>query len=176
MAGDARSRSRVGRWLLLANLALGCYSVGTVWLVQLSSYRLWAHVAPNDFQNYHRVWWQSIWGPVLFPAALAFAGAMAMFWIRPPGVPSWAAWLGVVLQIAWVLGTVVWWAPLMMRIGESSGEFPVPLFRLLLSTHWLRVALISAYGVLVFGMAIVSTGERADGATDFLTGARKDLA
>jgi hypothetical protein len=38
------------------------------------------------------------------------------------------------------------------------------------------VALITAYGVLVFGMAIVSTGKRADGAADFFTGARKDLA
>src|SRR4051812_39766337 len=125
MAGTVRSGDEMGRWLLLANLALSFYSVGTVWLVQLSSYPLWAHVGPREFQGYHIAWWRSIWGPVLFPAGLAFVGAWAMVWFRPPRVPSWALWLGVVLQVGWVAGTVAWWAPLMMKIGETPGEFPV---------------------------------------------------
>lgn len=162
MGGNSRSGETMGRWLLLTNLALSFYCAGTVWLVQLSSYPLWEHVGPNEFQVYHIAWWHSIWGPVLFPAGLAFACALALIWCRPPPVPSWAVWLGVFLQAAWVVGTVVWWAPLMMKIVETPGEFPVPLFRLLLTTHWLRVALITAYGVLAFWMALAGPRGRTE--------------
>jgi hypothetical protein len=34
----------IARWLLLATFALSLYGTGQVWLVQLSSYPLWAHV------------------------------------------------------------------------------------------------------------------------------------
>ena len=62
------------RWLLLATFALSLYSAGQVWLVQLSSYPLWAYVGRNEFSAYHRAWWRSIWGVVLGPAALVTLG------------------------------------------------------------------------------------------------------
>jgi hypothetical protein len=145
--------------LLLVNLALAFYSVGTVWLVQLSSYPLWRHVGLKEFHNYHLAWWHSIWLPVLFPAFLAFAGAVAALWLRPPHVPAWAVWLGVLLQGAWVMGTAIWWGPRMAQIGRTLGEFPADLFQGLLRTHWLRVAFITAYALLVFWMALVSFPE-----------------
>jgi len=142
--------------LLLINLALGFYSVGTVWLVQLSSYPLWIRVGREEFHDYHIAWWRSIWLPILFPGLLAFLGAVAALWLRPPHVPVGAVWLGVLLQIAWIVGTVVWWGPLMARIGRVPGEFQTELFHLLLRTHWLRVAFITTYGLLVLWMAMVS--------------------
>ena len=72
------------------------------------------------------------------------------------------------------MGTVVWWAPLMMKIGETPGEFPLGLFRLLLTTHWLRVALITAYGVLAFWMVLVSIHEQAGETARLLTAAQRD--
>src|ERR1700722_16434482 len=103
MAGDSRSRETIGRRLLLANLAAGFYCVGTVWLVQLSSYPLWAYVGPKEFHSYHIVWWHSIWAPVLFPAGLAFVGAIAMVRFPPPRIPLWVVWSGVFLQVGWVV-------------------------------------------------------------------------
>ena len=93
------------QWLLLATCALSLYSVGNIWPVQLSSYRLWKYVGPREFHAYHLAWWHSIWGVILAPAVLVFFGALLMLWWRVPGVPRWAAWAGLALQIALVLGT-----------------------------------------------------------------------
>ena len=53
------------QWLLLATCALSLYSVGNIWPVQLSSYRLWKYVGPREFHAYHLAWWHSIWGVIL---------------------------------------------------------------------------------------------------------------
>ena len=60
----------IAKWLLLTTFALSLYATGQVWLVQLSSYPLWAHVGHGDFKDYHRAWWRSIWGVVLVPSVL----------------------------------------------------------------------------------------------------------
>src|SRR5579862_9190170 len=116
-------------WLLFTTAALSVYSVGQVWLVQLSSYPLWAFVGAGEFRAYHAAWWRSIWGVVLAPAALVTLGAVIML-LRPPlGVPSWAIWLGVALQAALVAGTAIWWGPLMARLEAPDGGMLVERYR-----------------------------------------------
>jgi hypothetical protein len=61
--------------------------------------------------------------PTLFPAGMEFVGAVLMIRWRPKYVSIRAVWLGVILQIAWVEGTAIWWAPLMMSLGSVRGEF-----------------------------------------------------
>ena len=148
------------RWLLLVNFALAFYNVGTVWLVQLSCYPLWAVVGRGEFEAYHQAWWHSIWGVILGPGFFGFLGAWAMLWWLPARVSARAAWLGIGLQVAAYLLTAVWWGPLMARLVEvvDPTGTPTPLFRLLLTTHWLRVALFTAYGLLMFWMVRVSFG------------------
>jgi hypothetical protein len=138
--------------LLLATSALGFYSAGQVWLVQLSSYRLWLYVGESEFPAYHEAWWRSIWGVILAPAALVTIGATLMFWARPPDVPMIAPWLGAALQGALVLGTALWWGPLMARIKAPSGGLLPARYRLLMTTHWLRVGLVTAYAFLAVWM------------------------
>lgn len=58
-------------YLLLLTLAFSMIGMGQVWLVQLSSYRLWAYVGPREFESYHIAWWHSIWGPIFVPAGFA---------------------------------------------------------------------------------------------------------
>ncbi len=144
--------------LLLATCALALYSVGQVWLVQLSSYRLWAFVGPREFSAYHMAWWHSIWGVVLAPAALVFLGAVLMLWWHPPGVPLWAVWAGLGLQIALAAGTAAWWGPLMARLEDASGALLHDRYALLMETHWLRVAIVTAYGLLTLWMLARSGG------------------
>jgi hypothetical protein len=140
------------QWLLLATCAISLYSVGNIWPVQLSSYRLWRYVGPREFHAYHLAWWHSIWGVILAPAVLVFVGALLMFWWRAPGVPPWAVWAGFGLQLALVLGTAFWWGPLMARLEDSGGGLATARFELLMLTHWLRVALVTAYGALTVWM------------------------
>jgi len=63
-----RALSR-NQWLLIVTVFLAVAGVGQVWLVQLSSYRLWAFVGPHDIAVYHEQWWHSIWFVVIAPAS-----------------------------------------------------------------------------------------------------------
>jgi hypothetical protein len=142
------------RLLLLSVFALSLYGTGQVWLVQLSSYPLWRYVGEEQFPAYHQAWWRSIWGVVLGPAVLAFLGALLMLRWRTPETPAWSTWLGAGLQLALVIGTALWWAPLMACLqGPTSGPDPAR-FELLLNTHCLRVGLITAYSVLLAWMML----------------------
>jgi hypothetical protein len=140
------------QWLLIATCALSLYGAGQVWLVQLSSYPLWTYVGPKDFHTYHRAWWHGIWGVILAPAALVSLASVLMLWLPAPDVPAWAAWVGVALQIALILGTAVWWGPLMARIEAPEGGLLLERYRLLMTTHWLRVAIVSVYALLTLWM------------------------
>lgn len=137
------------QWLLLATFALSVYGAGQVWLVQLSGYPLWRHVGEREFHAYHLAWWRSLWGVVLGPAALVFVGALLMLRFRPAGAPAWAAWLGAGLQMALLLGTAVWWGPLMARLETPGGALDQDRYALLMNTHWLRVGIITGYSLLL---------------------------
>ena len=64
---------------------------------------------------------QRLRGVALAPAALVFVGTFLMLWWRPPDVPPWALWVGFALQVALVLGTALWWGPLMARLEDAGG-------------------------------------------------------
>jgi hypothetical protein len=140
------------QWLLLSTAALSFYGTGNIWLVQLSSYRLWRYVGPREFWTYHLAWWHSIWGVIFVPAGLVFVGSVLMLWLRPPGVPGWAVWLGFGLQVLLYTLTAVWWGPLMARLATREAGLLLPLYNKLMLNHWLRVAIVTAYGLLAFWM------------------------
>jgi hypothetical protein len=162
------------KWILLLNLAFSMMGAGQIWLVQLSSYPLWAYVGPHEFHNYHIAWWHSLWLPIFVPAGLATLCTAGLFWWRPATVSRSYVWAAVsVLFIATAL-TYVWWAPLMALIGASPAEFRAvfkwaplldtlgmrnktqgQLYNLLITTHWLRLALFSAYATLIFWMICI---------------------
>jgi hypothetical protein len=143
-------------WLLLVQLALSFYMVGCIWLTQVSNYPLWAYVGPAEYHDYHVAWWHSIWGVIFVPGGLVTLCALAMILFRPAGISPRAVWLGVALQVLTYGLTAVWWAPLMARLEATSGPVYGPMYQQLLITHWGRVALVTAYGVLVLWMAVKS--------------------
>lgn len=144
------------KWILLATFALSLIGVGQVWLVQLSSYPLWAYVGRAEFRDYHRAWWRSIWGVILGPACFTSLGAALMLKWRVAGVPAWAIWTGLGLQACFILGTAAWWGPLMARLQKPDGSLDIRRYQLLISTHWIRVIVITGYGALVGWMAAIS--------------------
>jgi hypothetical protein len=145
-----------GQWLLLVTSALGLYAVGNVWLVQLVCYRLWSHVGPREAFNYHLAWWHSIWGVLFGPMAIVVFGAVALLCMRPTNLNVRLAWLGLALLVLTGVGTAAWWAPLMARLVAPDGRISLHDYQLLMSTHWIRVALITGYGVASFSMLIKS--------------------
>lgn len=140
------------QWLLLVMSFLAFYGVGNIWLVQLSSYKLWPYVGRQEFYHYHIIWWHSIWGVIFIPAALLFLGSILMLWWRPPRVPTWAVRIGFALQVLLYGLTAVWWGPLMARLATRKDGLLLSRYELLMTTHWLRVAIVTAYGILLFWM------------------------
>lgn len=149
------SVSRV-QWLLLATSALGLYAVGNVWVVQLVCYRLWPLVGPREAFQYHIAWWHSIWGVLFGPSAIFVTGALALLRVHPSNLNVRPLWLGLVLLVLTAVGTAVWWAPLMARLVAPDGAVLLRDYQLLMSTHWIRVALVTAYGITYFYVLIKS--------------------
>lgn len=163
------------KWVLLLNLAFSLMGTGQIWMVQLSSYPLWAYVGPHELHNYHIAWWHSIWIPLFIPAGLAIICNIGLFWFRPATVPRSSVWAAIALMFVTYGLTFIWWGPLMALIGATPQEFQAvfkwgplldimgmrnktqkQLFDLLMVTHWLRFILLSAYGILIFWMTFVA--------------------
>ena len=150
-------------WLLIGTCALGLYGAGTgLARAAFEAIGSWTYVGANEFRAYHAAWWRSIWGVVLAPAAALIVGSALMVWRRAPGVPEWAPWLGFVLQAALLVGTAAWWGPLMARLEAPDGGLRLERYRLLMTTHWLRVAIVTAYAALALSCWPKARGETSD--------------
>lgn len=143
-----------GEGALLTTVVLGLYAVGNIWVVQVSVFPLWAHVGRREIHAYHIAWWHSIWAVILAPASLLVVASVLLLHWRPEGVPTWELWFGVGFQAALVLGTALWWGPLMARLSTAEGGLSDDLFRLMVATHWIRVGIVTLYGALSVGMLI----------------------
>ncbi len=151
------------RWLLLIVSALSWYATGQIWIVQMSCYPLWPKVGQREFAGYHLAWWHSIWGVIFLPAGLLLAGAIGLLWLRPPGVNSGLLWAGLGLQIALYVSTAAWWGPLMARLAKPEIGLLPDRYQLLIKSHWLRVAIVTAHAVVMVLMLMhaMAAGSRA---------------
>ncbi len=153
------------QWVLILTLAASFYDVGTIWMTQFG-WRLWPCVAPGDFSAYHAAWWSMI-KPVIFPvAAIAFFGSIALIWWRPDGVDSASVWINVAVQLAVYILTAAFWGRWQAQTHYArlpSGALD-PMYIRVMSTHWIRGALITANGLLVFWMTIEHLSSRVHAA------------
>jgi hypothetical protein len=159
-----RTQSRVPRMgrkrgLLFVTSALGMYAVGNIWFVHLVSYALWPYVGKQEAYAYHLAWWHSIWGVLFIPAGAVLLGSIAMLRVRPDGVSRQTGQVGLGLQLLVYLITAAWFGPLMARLASPDAGLSLPLYHLLMTTHWVRLALFTAYGILcLYMLAKSATG------------------
>jgi len=130
----------------LATLSASCYNAGTIAMVQLG-YRLWGLLDRQTFVATHDAWWFGPRGikPVIFPtAALALFGSAAMLRYPARNASRPLLRLNMALQLATYVATAATWGRWQGQLSETrrpDGSLD-PLYRKLLATHWLRVALI----------------------------------
>lgn len=141
-------------WLLLLTVAFGLMGAGQVWIVQTLCYKVWPYVGRSAFCNYHLAWWRSIWTAIFIPAGITLVGVFALLRWRPPQTDVWLVWAGIGLQI--LLGTLtsIWWGPLMARLATRVDGLLMDRYNLLMSTHWWRVAIVTAYGLTALWMLV----------------------
>jgi len=65
-------------------------------------------------------------------------------------------WLALMLQIVTYASTAAWWGPLMARLIKPDGEMLLHDYQLLMSTHWIRLVLVTGYGLTSFYILLKS--------------------
>ena len=150
--GSLQTSQRV----LLGAVAFGFYGVGQIWLAQSLCYRLWPLVGKATFFAYQTTWWHSIWFVIFVPSGLAFFAALALPWLRPPSVNISLLWTGLGVQVLLYVLTAIWWGPLMSRMSTPEQGLSPDNYHLLMTTHWLRVAIVTAYGLVALWTLVQS--------------------
>lgn len=140
--------------LLLLNLALAFYNVGTIWAHEVDIFRSWRLAGPDAFLRIQTIHWRKIPYWVMLPLGLALAGSVGLIWYRPANSPSWAVWGALGCQIASHTLTAFLWGPWQAKLSKDPLGPASPYLARILSTHWIRTLLISAYGFTLLAWAV----------------------
>jgi hypothetical protein len=138
---------------LLLNVALAFYNVGTIWAHELDIFPTWRLVGPH-FRDVQAAHWRKLPYWVLGPAAAAFAGSMALFWYHPPKSPAWAIAGAFGCQAASLVLTALYWGRWQSALSRDPLGAKSVLLTRILSTHWVRTALISSAAAILLALAI----------------------
>lgn len=139
--------------VLLGTVAVTMFNVGVIWLTQRVVYPVWTLVGEHEWRAYHDAHKRRLPGTVFVPHGLGIVGSALLVGWPPDRVAVWLVWLGLALPITMVAGTLAYWAPLQIRLSTRPD---LRLLRRLRATHWIRVALIGAHGVVMWWMAAVA--------------------
>ena len=138
---------------LIANLAGTAVMVGFIWTIQLLTYPMMQAVPAEAFVAYERSHRNRVTAvlAVLAPTEIIAAAGVVMF---VGEVPSWLALGSAGLLCAIWLSTLLFYAPLHMRL--SDGFDPV-VHRRLVRTNWIRTAAWTLRGAAAIAMIAVAT-------------------
>lgn len=140
---------RAKHLLFFTTALLTVWNAALIWMTQVMCYPLWPMVGSANFHDYHLAWWHSVWWTFI-PAGLALIGSVLLLFRRPRYFPRWAAFGAVAAQLAALIVTLIFWAPLQAGLSAGSG-LDMAGFHTLMWTHWFRVALIWMPAVLMTG-------------------------
>jgi hypothetical protein len=141
--------------VVLGTLAVAMFNVGVIWLTQRVVYPVWALVGAREWRAYHEAHKRRLLGTVFVPHGMGIVGSALLVAWPPDRVAAWMVWLAVALPLTMAVATAAYWAPLQLRLLTGLDR---SLLRRLLATHWIRVALISAHGALMWWIAALTFG------------------
>lgn len=145
------TRTRLATWLLPVSLFVAAINVGVIFLVQ-AEYASWGSFTPEMIDPVHRTWSGTVFGLIIPLAAVTGALALLALVLRHPLVPRWTGWAGVALQVVIGVTSVTMWARWQNEIART--EALGAAYESIMDTHWLRVALMTAYSVLVLAQTL----------------------
>jgi len=152
------------------NLALAFYNVGTIWAHEVDIFRSWKLLDAPTFHRVQAAHWQKLPYWVLLPAALALFGSIALLWCHPFGSPAWAISCAFACQLASHILTVVVWGRWQAKLSQDPRGSASPYLARILSTHWVRTALVSGYALvlLIWTMRILGMTGKQEASADEL--------
>ena len=139
---------------LLLNLALAFYDVGTIWAHEIDIFRTWRLVGRENFHVIQRTHWRKLPFWILLPVGLALAGNSVLLWYRPARVLAGPVGAAFACQFTSLLLTAVLWGPWQAKLSHDERGSDSPYLARILSTHWIRTALINVAALFLFCAAL----------------------
>ena len=139
--------------VLLLHAAATLFMFGLIWVVQLVHYPLMDCVSAERFAAFEKEHQRRI-SYLVGPAMLIEgATAIALFWFRPPTVPSSLVIAGLALIAVNVVSTAALQVPCHTRLARG---FDRETHRRLVTTNTIRTAAWSVRAALVLAMLLVA--------------------
>jgi len=139
---------------LVLNLSLAFYNIGTIWAHEVDIFRSWKFLDPKTFLIVQRAHWKKLPYWVFIPVGLAFIGSLALFGFHPPGIPIWEIWTAFLCQLLSLVLTGIFWGQWQAKLSRDNAGGQSPYLGWILKTHWIRVALINGYGLMLLMMTM----------------------
>lgn len=132
--------------IFLINLVSTWFLVGLIWTIQVVHYPLFSQVGGDRFVAYeasHARLITFVVGPAMLIEA---ATTVLLVAARPPAIPAWVVWTGLILLgVVW-LSTAVIQVPAHARLADG---FDATVHQRLVGSNWIRTVAWSLRGVLL---------------------------
>jgi hypothetical protein len=135
--------------LLVLELALAFYNVGTIWAHEVDIFRTWRLVDRASFHRIQTVHWHKLPYWIFAPIGLSLAAAIGLVWFHPADSPAWGIWGGLGFQVASLALTAALWGPWQAALSRDERGPDSPHLARILATHWIRTLLINACALVV---------------------------
>jgi len=139
---------------LVINLALAFYNIGTIWAHEIDIFRTWELLDQKSFHIVQGAHWRKLPYWIFIPVGLSFIGSIMLFWYHPLKIPMWEIWIAFGFQLLSHVLTAVFWGQWQAKLSKDELGSASPYLGKILKTHWIRTALINAYGLMLLYMCI----------------------
>ena len=139
---------------LLLNLVVAFYNIGTIWAHELDIFRTWRLLDSKTFHAVQGDHWRKLPYWVFTPVGISFVGSILLFWYHPDKIPSAEIWLAFIIQFLSHFLTAIFWGQWQAKLSKDELGAASPWLAKILKTHWIRTALINAYGLMLLYMTI----------------------
>jgi glycerol uptake facilitator-like aquaporin len=145
-----------GPAILLLNLALAFYNVGTIWAHEIDIFPSWKLVNADNFRVVHTFHWRTLPYWIFAPVGVALFGGIALVWVHPADSPLWAIYGALICQILASALTAAFWGRWQAQLATDPLGPQSPYLGKILRTHWIRTLLINAYAGFLLVASIVA--------------------
>jgi|SRR5579863_10167521 len=129
--------------LLLLNLALSFYLVGTIWGQEVDIYRSWTLVDPRAFHRVQAVHWRKLPYRIFTPLGIGPGRVNRSQLVPPEASPNWAIWGNLGCQLASHLLAALYGGPWQAKLANDDRGPASTYLAKFLATHWIRTLLIN---------------------------------
>jgi hypothetical protein len=158
---DSRTRDHWALILLAVAAALAAANTGQIWMTH-AHYQAWQHIGANEMTAVHDSWETAV-DSVIMPLAIASAiTTLGLIALKHSRIGWWAVGLAAALETAVFITSFTMWAKWQHQLGNggyvrSTDGTLSPPYERIMDTHWLRIALMTAFALVILAMLIRAT-------------------